>query len=142
MNKRLQLALGIPFLLALAACQPESAPAPTSKSAPTAQTAAPAATSVATTSPLLTIEPATMPACDPAAEATVKWDVSKAHSDVSTVEVWVGTNSSDQKLFAEGGASGESKTGPWTRPGTHFTLKNKADGKMLGEAVVGGPHCS
>lgn len=141
MNKYLQLALGVPFFLTLAACQQESVPAATSESVPTTQTAVPAAISTATTSPLLTIEPATMPTCDPAAEATVKWDVRSAYKDVSIVEVWVGTNSSDQKLFAEGGANGESKTGLWTRPGTHFTLKNKTDGKVLGEAAVGGPSC-
>lgn len=140
MNKYLQLAFGVPFLLALTACQQESTPASTNGSAPTTQTTVPAV-ALATKSPLLSISPATMPICGPAEEATVKWDVHTTHSDVSTVEIWVGTSSSDQKLFAEGGASGESKTGPWTRPGTHFTLKSKADGKTLGEAVVGGPNC-
>lgn len=137
MKKLLQLTLGASFLLALTACQQESSPAPTSKSVSTA----PTTNIAATTSPLLTIDPATMATCDPAAVADVKWDVRHAKNDVTAVEVWVGANPAKLQLFSAGGANGEAKTGPWTRPGTHFVLKNKADGTLLGEAIVGGPVC-
>lgn len=138
MNKLLQLTLGALLLLVLSACQQESVPAPASKSA---SSTAPVANIVAKVSPLLTIDPATMAACDPAVVADVKWDVRKSESSVSSVEVWVGSGSAAPQLFAAGGSHGDAKTGPWTRPGTHFVLKDKADGKLLGEAIVGGPTC-
>ena len=137
MKKLLRLALGASFLLALTACQQESSPTPTSTTVP----AAPPTNIAATTSPLLTIDPATMASCDPAEVADVKWNVRQAKNDVTAVEVWVGANPAKLQLFAAGGANGESKTGPWTRPGTHFVLKNKANGTVLGEAIVGGPSC-
>lgn len=82
-----------------------------------------------------------MDSCDQAAEAAVKWDVRASHDKTSNVTVWVGVDPADLKLFIAGGAQGETKTGPWTRPGTHFALKDKDTGKILGEAVVGGPGC-
>jgi hypothetical protein len=82
-----------------------------------------------------------MDSCDVAAEAAVKWDAHAAHHKTSDVEIWVGTDPTDLKLFVAGGAQGEAKTGAWTRPGMHFVIKDKGTGKMLGEAVVGGPGC-
>lgn len=145
MKTRLQLAFSISMIAALAGCQQESAPAPASAPAPTAtaapQAAAPApAQAVAQPAAVVSVDPATMAACDPAVEATVRWDVRATHPDIATVAVYVG-NGSDQKLFAQAGASGEAKTGPWTRPGTTFQLKNNASGELLGEATVGGPSC-
>ena len=73
--------------------------------------------------------------------ATVKWNAGKVGANSNSTEVWVGMSDTDTKLFSAGGAEGETKTGPWVRPGTHFLLKNKQDGKVLDEAIVGGAAC-
>jgi len=135
MNNHLRITIGIAALLALAGCQKESAPAFANNTPQTSASAAKPMTETVTR-PLITLKPASLMACEPAAVVSVKWDIRGTHSDVSSVEIWAGT-----KLFAAGGATGEAKTGAWTTPGTHFALKNKADGQLLGEAVEGGPRC-
>lgn len=82
-----------------------------------------------------------MKSCD-GIVATVHWNASKVGANTDSTEIWVGPSDSETKLFSAGGESGDTQTGPWTRPGTHFLLKNKQDGKVLGEAIVGGPACS
>lgn len=128
-------------VLLLAACQHSSqetaapaAPASSAKSAPAATATAPA------TAGVLSVTPSSMAACDPAAVADVHWDASR-HAGVNTVQIYIGTGSSE-KLFAEGGATGDAKTGPWVRPGTVFTAKAMDSGKMLlGIVTVAGPTC-
>jgi hypothetical protein len=132
-----RIATLVAALLALSACQQESAslgPAPSDKGAVQAQTIA------ATSSPAISVDPATMRGCD-ALVASVKWDVSKADVSTNSTEIWVGPSATDTKLFVAGGAQGEMQTGPWTLPGMHFVLKNKEGGKVLAEAIVGGPKC-
>lgn len=92
-------------------------------------------------SPGLTVSPGTLSACDPGSETLVQWDANASGSPTDGVELWVGAGQEDAKLFAAGGATGEARTGPWARPGTHFVLKNKNDGKVIAEATVGGPVC-
>lgn len=125
-------------VLTLAACQQESAPPVTSTAnggAATPQVVA------AKSSTVITVDPSAMKSCD-SIVSTVHWDVSKAGTNTDSTEIWVGTDTTSMKLFSAGGATGETKTGPWTRPGTHFALKNKRDGNTLGEAIVGGPACN
>ncbi|BFI96978.1 MAG: hypothetical protein RSP_24880 [Rhodanobacter sp.] len=125
-------------MLTLAACQQESAPP---VSAQSKNGAGSNQTIAAKSSPAISIDPATMKSCDGIA-ATVHWDASKVGTNTDSTEIWVGPSDSDTKLFSAGGATGDTQTGPWTHPGTHFLLKNKQDGKVLGEAIVGGPACS
>ena len=126
--------------LLLAACQHSSqetaapaAPASSAKSAPTTTASTPATASV------LSVTPSSMAACDPAAVADVHWNASR-HAGVNTVQIYIGTGSSE-KLFAEGGAAGDAKTGPWVRPGTVFTAKAKDSGTVLGTVTIAGPTC-
>jgi hypothetical protein len=70
----------------------------------------------------------------------VKWDLHGTHPDVNTVDVYV-DDGSNVRLFTEGGASGEARTGLWTRPGTGFILKNKDGNEKLDEVRVSGPTC-
>lgn len=124
-------------LLALAGCQKESAPplpAQSSNGAAASQTVATKSSSA------ISVDPATLQNCD-GTVATVQWDASKAGITTDSIEIWVGPSDTDIKLFSAGGSAGETKTGPWTRPGTHFLLKNKQDGKLLSEAIVGGSSC-
>lgn len=123
-------------VVVLAACQQESAPPP---SAQPSSAAAPQVVA-AKSSPAISVDPATVKSCD-SIVATVHWDASKAGASTGSTEIWVGSSDTDTKLFSAGGAAGETKTGPWAGSGAHFLLKNKQDGKVLGEAVIGGPAC-
>ena len=121
--------------LLLAACQHSSQETAT----PAASASAPATVSTPATAAVLSVTPSSMAACDPAAVADVHWDAS-SHAGVNAVQIYVGSGSSE-KLFAEGGATGDAKTGPWVRPGTVFTAKAKDSGKILGAVTVAGPTC-
>lgn len=132
-----------PFLLfvslacSLAACQQE--PAGTSPAASPASSLD-SGKSATGNAGLINVTPGAMTSCDPAVEAAVKWDLHGTHPDANTVDVYVDDGSNVQ-LFTEGGASGEAKTGSWTRPGTTFILKNKTGNQKLDEVRVGGPTC-
>lgn len=124
-------------LLALAGCQKESAPpvpAQLGNGASVSQTIATKSGSA------ISVDPATMKSCD-SIVATVHWDAGKAGISTDSTEIWVGPSDADTKLFSAGGETGETKTGPWVRPGTRFLLKNKQDGRVLDEAIIGGPAC-
>lgn len=88
----------------------------------------------------INVVPGSMVSCDSAVEATVKWDLHGTHFDAKTVDVYV-DDGSNVRLFTEGGARGEAKTGPWTRPGISFILKNKSGNEKLDEVRVSGPTC-
>lgn len=90
---------------------------------------------------VIDVVPVTIATCDPGVVATVYWDAQAVQATTDATEIWVGTNSADLKLFAAGGSKGQAQTGPWTRPGMYFVLKNKDDGKVLGDVTVGGPNC-
>lgn len=93
------------------------------------------------TSKLITFEPSSLPTCDKASEVGLKWDVRNAYPGVQAVQIVV-IDGATEVVFGEGGAIGETKTGAWVRPGIpRFVLKDKANGKVLGEAVVKGPKC-
>ncbi len=90
---------------------------------------------------LLNFDPPSLTACEPASQVTVKWDVRSAYPDVNVVQVFV-IDGTSENLFAEGNALGDASTGPWARPEKpRFVLKDKANGKVLVEAVIRGPRC-
>ena len=89
-----------------------------------------------------TVEPADVHMCDgqDRVVSTVKWQVKDPM--VSTVRVEVdGDANAERKVFAAGGASGESKTGDWVVAGVRFHLVDAATGKELGLHVVKGLPC-
>lgn len=89
----------------------------------------------------LTFSPSSLTNCEVGSEVLVKWDVKSEHPNVSDVQIFVSTGGSET-LFAEGTAIGESKTGPWVRPGDPiFIAKDKISHKELGRAFVSGPVC-
>ena len=135
------LILATALVLAISGCQQAAAPAAGNSAA--AQPAPAIGTSAvpASTSFAMSVTPATIATCNPGVVATVHWNAQAAHVTTSNTEVWAGSNPTDLKLFAAGGSQGQAQTGPWTHPGTRFVLKNKDDGKVLGDVTVGGPSC-
>lgn len=114
---------------------PEAASGASAPTAVAAENAAPAAAG-----PLYLI-PAKLDACEPGAVVVVHWDMRKTRPDITDVEIWTGVPGK-QTLFAAGGYAGEASTvQPWAHPNTTFSLRNKADGKEVASAVVGGPAC-
>ena len=128
--------------LALSACNPEAKPEP---AAPAAEAAAPIAavelpTEPSPASPAVAV-PGAMAACDPAAEATVKWNFDHLPSPPTLVDVLVGTGDADLKLFVTGPTRSEAVTGPWVRPGSIFVLRRNDGGEELARVTVQGPKC-
>ena len=138
------------LLLALAGCQQQSAPTAPTSAAVAATAAGPGAQAGVTTqqdevsstsSPVLSVVPATLATCSTGVVVTVRWNASTVLAAATATQIWVGPNATNLKLFSEGGTKGETQTGPWTAPGTHFVLKTKNDGKVLADTTVGGPQC-
>ncbi len=135
------LFLATSLLLAISGCQQEStAAAGNSTATRPAQTIKTSAVPASTRS-AMSVTPTTIATCDPGVVATVRWNAQAAHVTTSNTEVWVGSKPMDLKLFTAGGNQGQAQTGTWTHPGTHFVLKNKDDGKVLGDVTIGGPSC-
>lgn len=140
----------LPILLltvTVAACSPESEEAPATPQAASAPAAAPATTPApqqraaiepSTTGPVQVV-PASLDSCA-GTVTTVKWDFSTTAPDASVIEIFVG-GGADATLFASGGNVGEAPTQAWTMPGSVFVARDKASGRELGRAVVGGPAC-
>ena len=124
-------------LIGLGGCGKDDSVQDPSSSAPVAATAAANQPLVGKSSKgLLTSDPAVLPGCNPQV-VTVAWDISSLAPKVNDVEVYAG-----DALFASGGSTGGSATGPWTEPGSKFTLKGVPGGELLDELVVGGPACT
>ena len=125
-------------LLVLGACRPIVPPAD-GLPIPRTPGAAPAA---AATGTQLIVEPAHVQSCAgrDRVVATVRWQV--ADPAVSTVRIEVdSTQEPQRKRFAEGGASGEARTGDWVVAGTRFHLVDAASGRELATHDVGSQPC-
>lgn len=132
-----------PPIFSMAACQRQPAnTSPPLAASPAANPPASADSGKPTirSAGFINVVPGAMVSCDSVVEATVKWDLHGTHSDAKTVDVYVDDGSKVQ-LFAEGGASGQAKTGLWARPGIGFILKNKAGNETLDEVRISGPTC-
>jgi len=138
MRASLTIFVALVALATLASCQ-KNVPGATPGSTVSVQSSAVA--SQAPAAGVLSVEPAKMTACDPAAVATVKWDIGNRNPGVTDVELSVQSGNEAPKIFAAGGAAGQTQTGQWARPGTHFELKDKATGKLLDQISIQGPDC-
>lgn len=123
----------------LSGCQGRDATNPAEGTAPVAEqpaTHAPAVEAVtqgASAKGMLTADKITLDSCNPAV-VKVSWDITSLAPRINDVEVFAG-----DALFAAGGTTGSSDTGPWTQPGTRFVLKSKPDGEELDSLTIGGP---
>lgn len=135
--KRLLLVL---LVICLGACQRRDAPLEAAPVPMGDAGAKPVGQAASTKNPIkLTVTPSRMTQCDPAVEAIVQWDAS-AMPTITTIEIWA-SDGGEFKLFAAGGATGEAKTGPWTRPGSRFRVLDPSENKALAELQVSGPQC-
>ena len=138
MNKLRMILL--PLAFSLAAC----GPAPSDQTAPVADapTAAPvsAAPATAPETKYIHATPARLEKCGEGVPVEISWDLLGDYPGVTGVQVFVGPDDK-QKLFSAGGARGTTKTGPWSKPGSIFRLKNKKTGEEIERLVIGGPDC-
>lgn len=144
MNRSL---IAIPFALLLTSCsnqQPapvttDATPVAASNSTPPAP--APAARIEVAETRFIHAEPAELDNCDYGV-VLVKWNTSTAETPPAVVEIYSGSSAGETPgLFAAAGATGEKETGPWVRPGSTFSLRDKATGAELERLVIGGPRC-
>jgi hypothetical protein len=66
------------------------------------------------------------------ARGMIIWNV--AEPDVDRVTVFL--SGKTDKVFAQGGATGEKQTGPWLRPGLVFKLRSTEGARDLGMTTV------
>lgn len=126
----------LPLALGLAACGPAPSDSATPAAPASAATEAPQAPQVQVApTTMIHAEPAALPDCKPAA-VTLKWDTRKDQPDAKTVKIYTDSG----KLFAHMGGTGSIETGPWTKPGSVFILKNGDDAE-LERLTIGGPVC-
>lgn len=136
---RLGFVLAAGLLAALAGCEQHKDPAAPQAAPAVEVSAAPTGTPPPAPGPV-SIEPAQVASCDVGAVVTVRWDLRETHPDVADVEIWTGPPGKET-IFAAGGFVGEAVTGPWATSGTTFSIRNKANGAEILDAVVGGPAC-
>ncbi len=132
--------------VAMTACNPEGPPAGSAPATETPSASAPATPAVELpTEPSGSVPAVSVPghlaACDPPSEATVKWSFDHLPTPPELVDVYVGNNDADLKLFVTGPTRSEAKTGQWVRPGSVFVLRNHAGNEELARVVVQGPSC-
>lgn len=133
----------LPLALVIAACGP--APSDQTTPAPEQPASSPAATTPMSAPPVASTKyihasPIRLEKCGKGEAVEITWDLQGAFPGVTGVEVYVGSDDK-QKLFSAGGAKGTTKTGPWTKPGTIFRLKNKKTGEEIEQLVIDGPPC-
>ncbi len=142
-HARVSLSLALGMMAFLAGCNRNEVPTTSAANAPSESTVP---TRVQLEQPeqltagLMAVEPAELPACEPAVVA-LRWDVSGVTPDLPLVEIWTGP-ATNESIFASGGKSGEAVTAAWAMPGTTFTLKDKATGRVVSRIAIGGPPCS
>jgi hypothetical protein len=96
-------------------------------------------TSTAASGVKFKVAPQSLRVCDPPTEVTVSWDVAVA--GINTVKVFVLGERGKEKLFTFSGTKGSEKTGPWTKAGAVFILKEGDETKKLAKFVVGSEKC-
>lgn len=76
---------------------------------------------------------------DPVTVATVRWDTRARNA--ADVAIFVESPGNTAKLWLEGAATGEVRTGKWVFAKSLFTLRNRTSGEVLATRLVGGLAC-
>lgn len=108
------------------------------KSQSSAEVSASATSGTGTTAgALLQVSPVILRKCDlhqgVGVPVQVSWNVTALHVD--SVKIWVRSPQGKDKLWVAGGAVGTERTGPWTFPGTTFSLTDGHD-RALNRKVI------
>jgi hypothetical protein len=85
------------------------------------------------------VVPTKLRVCDPPKQVRVKWNAHAA--SVETVKVFVVGDDGKETLLLFKGAKGSENTGPWTKAGTVFILKDADETRQLAKFVVGSEKC-
>jgi hypothetical protein len=137
------------LILSVAACQKPSEPEGTGKSGVIQNVAAQSSTQMQQPitgkgkNNILTVTPAEMTACDPAAVAKFSYDLAQSNPDTKGVSVFVQAADADSpKLFGQTGRSFSGETGPWVRPGMKISIEDSDSHSELDTIVISGPKCN
>lgn len=128
------------LVAAAAGCKPNTPP-PQSSSAAEGPAAA-VAVDKSSDNGMLSVSPGVANECGGPSEgmsAQVKWDASSVQTQ--GVEVWLQAPGEDKKLWSAGGVVGESKTGPWLRPGSMIFLINGENDQELAKIEITAAEC-
>lgn len=91
---------------------------------------------------VLSIVPGQFSACQSSNGAVVaraRWNV--ASLGVAQVSIFVESPGNPRKLWVNGGAEGESMTGPWVYDQTRFSMTQSDTGRLLAERTVTAVPC-
>lgn len=86
------------------------------------------------------LDPVCAEGAAPTATAVAKWDVGPLKATAITIHVESPGN--EKKLWLEGGATGEEKTGAWVFEKSRFHLQDKDSGKVLAMRLVDAIPCA
>ena len=144
--KSLSLAV---LILSITACQKPSEPEGAGKSGVIQNVAAQSAPQMPQPitgkgkNNILTVTPAEMSACDPAAVAKFSYDLAQSNPDTKGVSVFVQAVDADSpKLFGQTGRSFSGETGPWVRPGMKISIEDSDSHAEIDALVISGPKCN
>ncbi|MDE1570962.1 hypothetical protein [Aquabacter sediminis] len=91
---------------------------------------------------IFTANPAALSSCEAPREVSLSWDARA--SKAADVEVLAAPSATgESQLFAAvSGAVGTAKTGPWTRAGSLFTLRDQKTKAVLATLTIGSLPCT
>jgi hypothetical protein len=89
----------------------------------------------------ITVSPSAMGDCEANKIVTVSWDATKKPNVVPPLDIYVSDDGRVEKLFVQGGLSGQEVTGPWAKANITFILKEKATNKELARAAIAATPC-
>jgi hypothetical protein len=89
----------------------------------------------------ITLLPDTLDDCKKPSEISVNWDVTIGYPNTYNVAIYVLDSLGKETLFAQGGRTGNIKTGSWVYPGAHFILRDSDTKQLIEDVSVHGPKC-
>jgi hypothetical protein len=88
---------------------------------------------------VLQIRPEAVSSCVAPIVATVAWNAMSA--GVNAVKIFVVDEKGVERIFTQGGASGEAKTEKWVSPGLEFVMKDQNEKTILARTTVKSNPC-
>lgn len=143
-DKEKTMKLNVSAALLAAACLTGCSQSPQPAASSNATPAPASAASGSTTQPAnaaceFCAMPASVKHCSKPAAVTVVWDFTAKAKGPVVIYV-VDSKTGVERAFGRGALKGSKVTGPWVRPGLHFTAKS-AQGVSLGDVTIGDAGC-